>query len=146
MRDIDGQALTRCYEYICWLCVCVCVCHACLLTCYFSFICFSCCILFSWSQRGGHSAPSLRFLFLYHLHDAAEARRTKRRSVLAPTLIRALRLTFYPLLWKLGQHHLVVFGSLNDHVADYGRDPLVVTEWASNTLNQVLLLRRHRLV
>ena len=41
---------------------------------------------------------SLRFLFLYHLHDAAETCGPQGRPVLAPTLVGALRLALSSLL------------------------------------------------
>lgn len=91
-------------------------------------------------------ACSLRFLFLYHLHDAAETCGPNGRPVLASTLVGALRLALSSLLRQLGQHHLVVFGSLHDDVSDGGLDPLVVAERAPYSLNQVLLLRRHLLL
>ena len=91
-------------------------------------------------------ACSLRFLFLYHLHDAAETCGPKGRPVLAPTLVGALRLALYSFLRQFGEHHLVVFSSLNDHIGDDGLDPLVVAERAPYSLNQVLLLRRHLLL
>jgi hypothetical protein len=101
----------------------------------FSFICFSCCILFSgWSLKGA-LILSLCFLLLNHLHNSAETRRPQRGSVLASTLVSSLRVALPSLLRQLRQHDLVVLSSLYNNIGNDGLDALVVAEGASDSLD-----------